>query len=342
MINFGSNDYLGRASRASASASGAGSTGSTASPLVCGWTDRHARLAKLIAQLEATESALLFPTGFAACSGTVATLADAGDLIFSDQLNHASLIDGCRWSRATRVVYDHRDPQAIGELLGRRRDQFDRVWIVTDGVFSMDGHVAPLQPLCDLADQFDAFVIVDEAHGTGVLGEHGSGVCEQIGVKDRVPIRIGTLSKAIGSQGGFVAAPQVVIDYLINRCRTLIYSTALAPPSVEAAIEGIEEISRDPAPRLHVQRLAKRLRAALSIHANAIESTVPIIPVMVGPDRRAVTLSQQLAEAGFYVPAIRPPTVPEGAARLRISLSAAHDEAMVDALAAELQQQQPK
>jgi 8-amino-7-oxononanoate synthase len=330
LLNFGGNDYLGFVAERRTSQ---GPCGSGASPLVCGWTDEHQRLADKIAKFESSESAVLFPSGYAACSGTVATLAEAGDLILSDELNHASLIDGCRLSRAQRIVYPHRDCQFVQRTLTQNRSDFQRVWIVTDGIFSMDGHVAPVAELCEIAEQHDASLIVDEAHGTGVLGETGSGVCEALGVKDQVSIRIGTLSKAIGSQGGFVAAPQLVIDYLVNRCRSLIYSTALAPAAVSAAMDSFDAIRDQPKRRIRVQKFARQLRESLSIEVNQIEAAVPIIPVVIGGDEQTVAASQRLREAGFYIPAIRPPTVPEGTARLRISLSAAHDDAMVAGLA---------
>ena len=336
LINFGGNDYLGLASRSSLrSASGSG-----ASPLVCGWTESHQRLAEAIARFEATEAAVLFPSGFAACSGTIATLAQEGDLIVSDQLNHASLIDGCRLAAAKRMIFPHRDCDDLEAKLARCRRDYHQVWIVTDGVFSMDGHVAPLRRLCEIAEQFDAHVIVDEAHATGVLGASGSGVCEELGVKDRVPIRIGTLSKAIGSQGGFVAASRVVVDFLINRCRSLIYSTALSPASVAAAAESLEAIGNQPEQRLQLQKLSQWFRSELRIDAPSPEDKVPIVPLLVGDDARAVEVSLALAEAGLYVPAIRPPTVAEGTSRLRISLSSFHDESMVSALLQRLRERQ--
>jgi 8-amino-7-oxononanoate synthase len=333
LANFGANDYLGLASAHSSSAAAAGSG---ASALVCGWTEAHHRLANTLACFESTEAAVLFPSGFAACSGTVATLAQQGDLILSDQLNHASLIDGCRLSAAERRVYPHRDCEQVERVLRESRGEYQRVWIVTDGVFSMDGHVAPLRRLCELAERYDAQLIVDEAHGTGVLGARGSGVCEALGVKDRVPIRIGTLSKAIGSHGGFVAAPRVVIDYLINRCRPLIYSTALPPASILATEASLERIRSQPRRRDYLHDLARHLREAIGIKAKSPEETVPIVPVIVGEDQRASEMSSALWEAGFYVPAIRPPTVPEGSARLRISLSALHQRATVDELVGHL------
>ncbi|MCH5377483.1 MAG: 8-amino-7-oxononanoate synthase, partial [Planctomycetes bacterium] len=335
LANFGANDYLGLASEHASSAAAAGSgasPGSGASALVCGWTEAHQRLANTLASFESTEAAVLFPSGFAACSGTVATLAQRGDLILSDQLNHASLIDGCRLSAAHRLVYPHRDCDQVERMLRQSRGEYQRVWIVTDGVFSMDGHVAPLRRLCDLADRYDAQLIVDEAHGTGVLGAGGTGVCEALGVKDRVPIRIGTLSKAIGTHGGFVAAPRVVIDYLINRCRPLIYSTALPPASILATEASLEQIRSQPQRRDDLHDLARHLRDGIGIEAEPPEQLVPIVPVIVGGDQRASEMSSALWEAGFYVPAIRPPTVPEGSARLRISLSALHQRGTVDEL----------
>ncbi len=335
LINFGGNDYLGLANRHVPTVG----SGSGASPLLCGWTDAHRQLAETIASFESAESAALFPSGFAACSGTVSTLAQDEDLILSDELNHASLIDGCRLSRAKRVLFRHRDVADLEASLKRHRSEFRNVWIVTDGVFSMDGHVAPLDRLCDVAERHGAHVVVDEAHGTGVLGETGSGACEALGVKDRVSVRIGTLSKAIGSQGGFVAGPKVVIDYLINRCRTLIYSTALSPAAVAAAQESIQSIRSNPEPRHRVHELAGLLRRELGLSSDAIHDCVPIVPLIVGSDRRAVEVSRNLRDDGFYVPAIRPPTVLEGSARLRISLSASHDEQMVEDLVGALRRQ---
>lgn len=330
LINFGSNDYLGFAAQRTTSPT---LTGSTASALVCGWTDLHQQLADALSDFESTESAVLFPTGYAACSGTVACLAQRGDLILSDQLNHASLIDGCRLSRADCQVYRHNDVEHVQQLLESHRGQFNRIWIVTDSVFSMDGDVAPLRELCELADEFDAHLLVDEAHATGVLGNTGSGLCEALGLKDRIHVRIGTLSKALGSQGGFVVGPKVVVDYLINRCRSLIFSTALAPSAVQSALDAIKIIRNDSSRREHLQRLSRRVREHVDAPTRAVQRTwTPIVPVVIGDDSQAVALSQELSERGFYVPAIRPPTVPAGTARLRISLSAAHTKPMVQSL----------
>ena len=333
LINFGSNDYLGMSSHLASQLPLLELLGSKASGLVCGWTERHEILARELSRFEQTESAIVFPSGFAACSGTVAALCRRGDLIISDELNHASLIDGCRLAGATRAIFPHRDVGWIDEHLQKHRSEFNRVWLITDSVFSMDGHVAPLKDLCDVAERHGATMIVDEAHATGVLGEGGRGAAEAFGLKSRIPIRIGTLSKAIGGQGGFVACPSVVADYLTNHCRTLIFSTALSLPAVEAAIIAVRSTDELRRRREKLHELTRLLRDRLSIDGGPIESMIPILPVPVGSDSAAVEASQRLRRLGLYVPAIRPPTVAEGESRLRISLSAEHTAEMVELLA---------
>lgn len=328
-INFGSNDYLGLANH---QASKDIARGSGASALVCGWTTAHDELANAIASFESTESAIVFPSGYAACSGVAATLPGQQDLILSDALNHASLIDGCRLSRADCLVYPHRDCEQVERLLIRHRDHYRKIWLITDSVFSMDGHLAPLRSLCDLADRFDAYLLVDEAHATGVMGADGSGVCEELGVKHRIPVRVGTLSKAMGSQGGFVAGPAIVIDYLINRCRTLIYSTALAPPAVAAAMDSLGRLASEPWRRSRVRHGSRQIRQALAMRGDGPEMDVPIIPWIIGDETTAIRRSRQLWDRGVYVPVIRPPTVPEGSSRLRISVSADHTDEMLQQL----------
>ncbi len=336
-INFGSNDYLGLAAETRERPLAA--AGSGASPLVTGYGSEHARLAEELAAWEKSEAAVLFPSGFAACAGTIAALAGRGDLILSDTLNHASLIDGCRLSKAERFRYPHADAATVDALLRGHRHLFRRAWIVTDSVFSMDGDVAPLQALADCAARWDAFLIVDEAHATGVLGETGRGACEATGLTAEVPIRIGTLSKAIGVQGGFVVGPRLVTDYLVNHARPLIYSTAAPPATVAAARQAVRSIRGEPERRHRVVALARHVRAALQPLDRRIESSdVPIIPVRLGDAARALEVSAQLQQAGLFVPAIRPPTVPPGTARLRISLSAAHRDDQIERLIAALHQ----
>ncbi len=329
LINFGSNDYLGYATERVTTASVA--IGSSASALVTGWSEHHQRLCVELADFESTEAAVLFPSGYAACSGTIATLAREGDLILSDSLNHASLIDGCRLSPAQRIIYPHRDVEFVQSTLRDNRHRFARVWILTESVFSMDGDVAPLVELCEVAEKFGAEMMVDEAHATGVLGPTGSGVCEALDIRHRVAVRIGTLSKAIGSQGGFVVADQVVIDYLVNRCRTLIYSTSLAPIIVDVAAERIREIRTSTARR---DALARRIAQFHERHGSHLpQFLIPIIPIVIGECHDALAASTRLRDAGLFVPAIRPPTVPPGTARLRVSLSAHHTAEDVSRLA---------
>lgn len=331
-VNFGSNDYLGLASQSLAENS-RHARGAAASALICGYTEPHRRLGRMLAAWEQTEAAVLLPSGYAACSGALATLPQANDLILSDALNHASLIDGCRLSAATKMIYPHGQTAKVEEWLLRHRGEFDRVWIVTEGVFGMDGKLAPLAKLCDLADAHDAIMIVDEAHGTGVLGDDGSGACSHCGVKARVPIRIGTLSKAIGTQGGFVVGPRVVIDYLINFCRPLIFSTAPPPSVISAAIASVQTLQQEPNRRARVRSLSSRVRQHLGILQDSDqEAEIPIIPIILGGNEDTLRAAAQARAEGLFIPAIRPPTVPPGTSRLRVSLSSAHSDVEIELL----------
>ncbi|MEM9366889.1 MAG: 8-amino-7-oxononanoate synthase [Planctomycetota bacterium] len=329
LLHFGSNYYLGAlAGRHEGDhneddqvLSGAGS-----SPLVAGHSPEHQWLARAIAELENAERAIVFATGYAACSGVASTLATADDLILSDELNHASLIDGCRLSRARREVFPHRAVEFVKRYLAAHRDSYEQVWLFTESVFSMDGHVAPLEELLDVCERHDVNLVVDEAHATGVLGASGGGLCTHLGIEDRIALRIGTLSKAVGHQGGFAAGPGVLMDYLVNRCRPLIFSTALAPRVAASAARMIASLPSRGAERQRVAALAKLCRQKLSIASEGIEREIPIIPFLVGQDGDAVRLQNALRADGIYVPAIRPPTVAEGTARLRISLTAIHDD----------------
>ncbi|MCC9656546.1 aminotransferase class I/II-fold pyridoxal phosphate-dependent enzyme [Rhodopirellula halodulae] len=336
LMNFGGNDYLGviaDETRGCDLQTACSTHGASASALVCGWTPRHDALAQSIAELERTDAAVIFPSGYAACSGTMATLPQAGDLILSDELNHASLIDGCRLSKAERVIYPHRDLDFVEHVLRDRTDVSGMTWIVTDGVFSMDGDVAPLPGLADLAERFGAHLIVDEAHGTGVLGPRGAGLCDAYGVTDRVTVRIGTLSKAIGHQGGFVAGPQIVIDTLVNACRSLIFSTALSPVIAEGAHRVIQRLPHWRDRRDRVAMMSRQFRRLMNLDASGLESGIPIVPLIIGDEEETVLASQAIRDNGFFVPAIRPPTVPDGKSRLRVSITAAHRDHDIELLA---------
>ena len=326
LLNFSSNDYLGLAAnelvrQAAQAALALHGVGAGASRLVVGDTPAHQSLERALAKFEGTERALLFNSGYAANVGALTSLFGVGDVVFSDELNHASLIDGCRLSRAKVVVYPHRDVEALEALVratpGRRRA------IVTDTVFSMDGDRAPVRGLRELADRHELALLVDEAHATGVLGPGGRGLCALEGVTPDV--HVGTLSKAIGAFGGFVCGSQALCELLLNRARPLIFSTAL-PAAICAAAERALELISDGG-------LQARLAGHVSAFATALGARPDsaIFPVVVGAATRALELSASLRERGFLVKAIRPPTV--ATSRLRIALSAAHSRDEVMALA---------
>jgi 8-amino-7-oxononanoate synthase len=357
LINFGSNDYLGLASdeRLTAAAHAAATRegwGSGASPLVSGRSESHAALERRLAEFEGTEAALIFPSGFAANAGIIPALAEEGDAIFGDAKNHASLIDGCRLSKATRFVYPHRDCDALEQLL-RDSARFRRRLIVTDTLFSMDGDLAPLARIADLADQFDAMLLLDEAHATGIFGLHGRGFAEQLessrdpsapgsagGLQlhnSRSHIRIGTLSKALGTGGGFVCGTQSLIDWLANRARTYVFSTAQPPATSAAALAALETVTQEPYRRTELLTRASDLRARLSAQGwNTGHSESQIIPLIIGDAKRTLDLAGKLRDAGYFVPAIRPPTVPVGDSLLRLSLCYHHTPEIIDALITQL------
>lgn len=330
LVDLSSNDYLGLASdpRVVAAAIDAARRfgwGSGASPLVSGWSEVHEDLVEAIARFEQAEAVALFPTGYAANMGTIASLVGSGDAVYQDRLNHSCLVQGARFSGATLRVYPHNDHATLADRLERDRGRFRRVLIATDGVFSMDGDLAPLRELVGIAEEFGAMLLVDEAHGTGVFGPDGRGAASALGVADRIPVRVGTLSKAIGSIGGFVAGTRRLIDHLINRAPTLIYSTAMPSASAAAAREAIRIIEEEPERRLRVFEHSRKVREGLRSKGVSVpEGEGPIVPVILGSSDRVMEESSRLRESGFLIPAIRPPTVPRGSARLRMSLSAAH------------------
>ncbi|MEN6407572.1 MAG: 8-amino-7-oxononanoate synthase [Thermoguttaceae bacterium] len=337
LVNFGSNDYLAlagdpRLADAVAESLRREGWGSGASPLVTGHAALHERLARRIAEFEGAEAALIFSSGFAANVGTVAALVGPGDVVYGDEKNHASLWDGCRLSRADVRVYPHGDAARLAALLAKS-SCYRRRLIVTDGLFSMDGDLAPLEALADLAERHDAMLLVDEAHATGVFGQSGRGACEHFGVEARVDVRIGTLSKALGSVGGFVVGRGTLIEWLRNRARSYVFSTAAPAATVAAALAALDIVEREPDRRRQLLDRARRLRESLRADGwDTGASASQIIPVIVGEPDRAIRLSAALQEAGLLAPAIRPPTVPDGQSLLRVSLTAGHTEAMIEAL----------
>jgi len=341
LVNFGANDYLGlagdpRLQRAVAEAVSAESWGSGASPLITGYHPLHQQLEQRLAEFEGAEAALLFGSGFAANAGAVAALVGPGDIVYTDRKNHASLLDGCRLSRADVRVYAHNDVVQLERLLAAGRGQRRRL-IVSDSLFSMDGDAAPLVEMADLADRYGAMLLVDEAHATGVFGPLGRGLAEQFNVEHRVPVRVGTLSKALGSVGGFVVGTRRLIDWLVQRARPYVFSTATPAAMAAAALAALDIVRDEPQRRRDLIQRAEQLREALKADGWDIgRSTSQIIPIMLGAPQRAVALSQRLQQQGLLVPAIRPPTVPEGEACLRISLSYGHTPEMIERLLAAL------
>jgi 7-keto-8-aminopelargonate synthetase-like enzyme len=368
LVNFGSNDYLGLASdprlaEAARLAAEREGWGSGASPLVSGRSDSHAELERRLAEFEGTEAALVFPSGFAANAGVVPALVDEGDAIFGDAKNHASLIDGCRLSRATRFIYPHCDCDALEALL-RESGGFRRRLVVTDTLFSMDGDLAPLDRLAELAERFDAMLMLDEAHATGIFGASGRGVHEPPlplplgegafpihphpnplpegeGTKHPASVhtatRIGTLSKALGSGGGFVCGSQSLIDWLANRARTYVFSTAQPPATSAAAIAALDIVAREPHRRVQLLARAAELRARLKdLGWNTGNSSSQIIPLIIGDPKRTLEMAASLREAGLFIPAIRPPSVPEGESLLRLSLCYHHTPEIIDTLTEQL------
>lgn len=341
VVNFGSNDYLGLAAdrRLVAAAMRAAEEqgfGGGASPLVVGHSRSVERLERRLAEFEGVEAALVFASGFAANSGVIPALVVAGDAVYSDSLNHASIVDGCRLSRAAVHVYPHANVAALEEMLRASRG-FRRRLIATDSLFSMDGDLAPLADLAELAERFGCMLMIDEAHATGVFGREGRGVAEHLGVEAGVHIRVGTLSKALGAMGGFVAGRNALIEWLANRARPYVFSTALAPSVAAAAVAALDIVRDEPERRRQLLTRSAELLERLRGQGWQIgPSASQIVPLIVGDSARAVELSAALADRGCWAPAIRPPSVPEGEARLRISLSWAHDEAMIEGLLAAL------
>ncbi len=304
--------------------------GSGASRLISGTTALHAELERRLAEFKGAETAILFNSGYAANTGIIPALMSAGDAIISDSLNHASIIDGCRLSRASVHVYRHKDMDHAESLLKKSMNA-SRKLIVTDGVFSMDGDIAPLPELASLAGKYDAVLMVDDAHATGVLGELGRGTVEHFGLEGRVHIQMGTLSKALGSFGGYAVANRDVIDYLINTSRSFIFSTSLPPAVCAASIAALAIVRTDPGLRKRLWKNRDRFTKGLeSLGIDIGGSETPIVPVVIGESVKTIKAADRSFDLGLYATAIRPPTVPEGAARLRTTVMATHTEEDID------------
>lgn len=343
VADFASNDYLGlaadpRVARAAWAVLQAEGTGAAAARLISGNHPIHETLEHTLARLKQVDFTLLYPSGYMANVGVIAALADYGDVIYSDALNHASLIDGCRLSRAQVRIFPHNDLDALSAMLEAERASFRRALIVVEGVFSMDGDMFPLDRLVPLARRHQAWTYVDDAHGTGVLGATGAGTIEHFGVDGQIDVVVGTLGKALGTVGAYVGGSQELVELLVSRSRSFIFTTGTPPAMAAATLEALRiaqvEGWRRDAVRERARRLRQRLReGGLDVPGDAEGH---IVPVIIGDAKRTMELVANLRRRGFLVGGVRPPTVPPGTSRLRISLSAVHPMELVDTLAASL------
>ena len=334
VVLLGSNNYLGLSTHpkvidAAVEATRTFGIGASGSRLISGNSKLYTILEANLAKAKGTEAALVFSSGYAANTSTIPVLAGEGDLILSDALNHASIIDGCRLSRATKQVYPHCDVEHLRALLSESAG-FRRRLIVTDGVFSMDGDIAPLPDICDLAAEHNAMVLVDDAHGFGVLGEDGSGTVAHFGLEGKGIIQMGTLSKSVGALGGYIAGTRPLIELLINRARGFIFTTGLPPATLAAANAALDIMRSTPELRQRLFSHAKHLKTALiDLGYTLLPSETQILPVILGSPQRTTNVAEALIAEGVFAPAIRPPAVPPGTSRLRLTVMATHTEAEI-------------
>jgi glycine C-acetyltransferase len=335
MINLSSNNYLGlagddRLREAAARAAREFGAGAGAVRPIIGNLQLHDQLEQTLAEFKQVEGVLVFTSGFTSNSGTIPTIIEAEDAILSDELNHASIIDGVRLTKARRVPFKHKDMNALEDALKATQDAKKRL-IITDGVFSMDGDVAPLDQICDLAERYDAAVMVDDAHGSGVMGKNGRGTAYHFGVKDRVDIQLGTLSKAVGVVGGYIAGSAALKDWLTQRARPFLFSTGNPPAVLAACITAIEIMRSDPTLTERLWENARYWQEGLkNLGFDTGETVTPITPVMVGDEEKTQALQRELFASGILASAIVFPTVARGKARVRTMPTAAHTKADFD------------
>jgi len=334
-ILLSSNNYLGLTEHpelkaAAKEAVDLWGTGSGGSRLITGNMRLHEELEETIARFKGTEAAIVFNTGYMANMGAITALLGQKDIIFSDELNHASIIDGCRLSQAKTVIYPHKNTSVLEKLM-QENSGYRHTFIITDGVFSMDGDLAPLPRLVELAEKYNAWLMIDDAHATGVMGHRGAGTAEHFGLEGKIPIQIGTLSKAIGSSGGFVAGSYDLIDFLRNKARSFIYSTALSPSVIAAALAGFKVLQEFPQIRENLHLNAQYLRSGLKeIGYTILTEESPVLPVLIGDANKTMQMAKQLLDLGVFAPGIRPPTVPQGMSRLRVTVMATHTREDLD------------
>jgi 8-amino-7-oxononanoate synthase len=328
---FASNNYLGLTTNtevvsSSIKASNKFGVGTGGSRLVTGTSALHNKLEADIAKFKKTEDAIVFSSGYLANLGTISSLMSKGDIIFSDELNHASLIDGSRLSKSKIVIYKHSDMLDLEKKLKRFSSSTSRKMILTDTVFSMDGDIAPLDKIVFLCKKYNCLSMVDEAHATGVLGKTGSGATELFGIQNKIDICMGTLSKAVGSVGGYIAGSNKLIDFLKNRARSFIFDTSLPGSALEASIQSIRIIKEDRELRKKLFNNIHELTDFLkSSNFSYVDTSTPIIPIIIGDEKKTLKTAEFLFKNQIYIPAVRPPSVPKGESRIRITLMANHE-----------------
>jgi len=335
VLNFCSNNYLGladdpRIKQAAINCIERDGFGSGASRLICGNMAAHQQLEKCLAEFKKTENCLVFSTGYMANVGIISSMFGRDDIIFSDRLNHASIVDGVRLSQSKWKRYPHKDMNALEEML-KSSSRFNKRCIITDSVFSMDGDLAPLDKIVAIAKRYDCLVMIDEAHALGVMGENGKGLAEHFGVEKDIDIQMGTLSKAVGSFGAYCCGTNTLISFLINKARSFIYTTGMPPSVAAASLKAIEIIRDKPERRRQLWNNTQYMKNALKkCGFNTMDSQTPIIPLLVKDSNVAVRFSKRLFEQGIFVNAIRPPTVPRNRARLRLTVMATHTQQQLD------------
>lgn len=331
-LNFCSNNYLGLANhprivQAAKDAIDRYGVGPGAVRTIAGTMTLHETLERKLAEFKGADAAITFQSGFSANVGAIPALIGDNDLIISDRLNHASIIDGTRLTKAARTIYEHSDPASLRDVLEMSYGQYERLFIITDGVFSMDGDIAPLPQIVELAEEFSAITIVDDAHGEGVLGRGGRGIVDHFGLHGRVDVEIGTLSKAFGVVGGIVAGSQTLVDWLKQRGRPILFSSAMTVPDVAACIEAVDILSESTELVDRLWDNARYFKAEMQrLGFDIGKSQTPITPVILGEERLAQQFSRRLYEEGVFGTAITFPTVPRGLARIRVMISAAHSQ----------------
>ncbi len=335
VLLFASNDYLGLARHPEVVAAAVEATqtygaGAGAARLISGSLPPHVRVEQAIAQFKGTEAALTVGSGYLANIGAIPALIGRGELILADRLCHASLIDGCRLSGADVRIYRHNDMEHVAALLSKRRDG-RRTLIVTEGVFSMDGDLAPLPDLAAVAGAHQADLYIDDAHGTGVMGEHGRGTIEHYGLEGRIPLHMGTMGKALGASGAFLAGRDEAIQYLLHRCRSFMFATAPPPASAAAVIAALRVVQREPERRRRLWDNRDRLFTGLTrLGFTLLPTASPIMPILIGRAELAVRVAEQLLANGIFAPAVRPPTVPADTSRIRLTVTSEHTSAHID------------